>query len=262
MNILFIGDIVGKSGRTTVYRVLDDLVREHNIDFIIANAENIAHGKGVTLKLYNELIDHGIDVVTLGNHAFAKSEIMENLDQCDRLVRPMNLYPVEPGQAFVDVKKGQFCVRVVNLCGSVFMDNVSEPPFNVMNKVLAQTDPCILIVDLHAEATSEKLAFAHLFKDRCTAIIGTHTHVQTADEQVMNGCAYISDVGMSGPFDSIIGRDTQEVLDRFTGKNTKGYTVSENPSQVCAVVIEVDDSTLRANSITRIQLRPNHLVKT
>jgi 2',3'-cyclic-nucleotide 2'-phosphodiesterase len=257
MNILFIGDIVGKSGRNTVYRLIDDLKQQHQIDFTIANAENIAHGKGITLKLYQELINHGIDVVTLGNHAFAKNEIIPNLPMCERMIRPFNLYPLNIGRSYIDVKVNNLIIRVINLCGSVFMDNVSEPPFNVMHSLMQDNQADVVLVDLHGEATSEKLAFMHMFKDLCTVIVGTHTHVQTADEQIVDGCAYISDVGMSGPFDSIIGRDTQEVLDRFTGKITKGYTVSENAAQLCAVVIKIDPSTKRAVDITRIQIRPN-----
>ncbi len=257
MNILFIGDIVGKSGRQAVYQVIDDLKAQHQIDFTIANAENIAHGKGITLKLYKELIERGVDVVTLGNHAFAKNEILNDIDACERMIRPLNLYPLNVGKGYLDLKCKEHMIRVINLCGSVFMDNVSEPPFNIMNLMINDKTPKIVIVDMHGEATSEKLAFANMFKHQCSAVLGTHTHVQTADERIMEGCAYISDVGMSGPFDSIIGRDTKEVLDRFTGKITKGYTVSENPSQVCAVVIEIDETLLRAVNIKRIQIRPN-----
>ena len=260
MRILFVGDIVGKSGRQAVYSVLDDLKRHHQIDFTIANAENIAHGKGITPKLYRELLVHGIDVVTLGNHAFSKKEILDEIDTCERLVRPMNLYPLEPGKAVLDLRIQGITLRIINICGSIFMDQVSEPPFNLMHQVLQSVKDHVVIVDFHGEATSEKLAFAYMFKDQCSAIIGTHTHVQTADERLIDGCAYISDVGMSGPFDSIIGRDTQEVLDRFTGKVSKGYTVSENPAQICAVVIDLDDHTHRARQIERIQLRPNQLV--
>jgi len=257
MNILFIGDVVGKSGRQAVYRVINDLKAEHSIDLTIANAENIAHGKGITLKLYKELIENGVDVITLGNHAFAKNEILNDIDACERMIRPINLYPLNVGKGYIDVVCKHHPIRIINLCGSVFMDNVSEPPFNVMNVLLKDKTPQLVLVDIHAEATSEKLAFANMFKHNCVAVIGTHTHVQTADERIMEGCAYISDVGMSGPFDSIIGRDTKEVLDRFTGKITKGYTVSENPAQICAVVVEIDESSLRALNIKRIQIRPN-----
>jgi metallophosphoesterase (TIGR00282 family) len=257
MNILFIGDIVGKSGRQAVYREIDSLKQEYQIDFTIANAENIAHGKGITLKLYNELVEHGIEVITLGNHAFAKKEILDDIDACHKMIRPLNLYPLNVGKGYIDVLCKNVMIRVVNICGAVFMDNVSEPPFNVMKLLINEKTPKILIVDIHGEATSEKLAFVNMFKDTCTAVLGTHTHVQTADERILDGCAYISDVGMSGPFDSIIGRDTKEVLDRFTGKISKGYTVSENPAQICAVVITIDDNTLRSTHIKRIQIRPN-----
>lgn len=256
MNILFIGDIVGKSGRGAVYARLPFLKEKYQIDLTIANGENTAHGKGITEKLYHELLDQGIDVITLGNHAFSKADILSFIDKSERLVRPLNLIPTEYGKGFIDVVVKNKTVRVINLCGSVFMDNIYESPFVSMQSVVETSKDKIVIVDLHAEATSEKIAFTYMFKNTCTAVLGTHTHVQTADERLIDGCAFISDVGMSGPYNSIIGRDIHEVLNRFSGTISKTFTVAEGPSVVSAVVIEVDDITNRAVRIERIQIRP------
>lgn len=256
MKILFIGDIVGKAGRAAVYARLGLLKKEYNIDFTIVNGENIAHGKGITEKLYNELIEKGVDAITLGNHAFSKADVLNFINHSKSLIRPINMYPNEFGCGVRDFYVKGKTIRIINLIGSVFMDKVIESPFESMKKLHKTNSDKIVIVDLHAEATSEKMAFAYQFKNDCTAVVGTHTHVQTADEQIIDGCAFISDVGMSGSFKSIIGRDIDEVLEKFNGNSTTRFTVSENAAQVCAVVIEVDDKSLRATSIKRLQFRP------
>ena len=166
------------------------------------------------------------------------------------------MYPNEFGCGVRDFYVKGKTIRIINLIGSVFMDKVIESPFEAMKKLHKTNPDKIVIVDLHAEATSEKLAFAYQFKNECSAVIGTHTHVQTADEQLIDGCAFISDVGMCGSFKSIIGRDIDEVLEKFNGNSMTRFTVSENPAQVCAVVIDIDDKTLRATSIKRLQFRP------
>lgn len=256
MKILFIGDIVGKSGRAAVYARLGLIKKEYNIDFTIVNGENIAHGKGITEKLYNELIEKGVDAITLGNHAYSKADVLSFIDHSKSLIRPINMYPNEYGYGVRDFYVKGKTIRIINLIGSVFMDKVLESPFESMKKLHKTNSEKIVIVDLHAEATSEKIAFAYQFKNECSAVIGTHTHVQTADEQIIDGCAFITDVGMSGSFKSIIGRDISEVLDKFNGNSITRFTVSENPAQVCAVVIDIDDKTLRATSIKRLQFRP------
>jgi len=256
MNILFIGDIVGKTGRSAVYAHLPFLKEKYSIDLTIANGENTAHGKGITEKLYHELLDQGIDVITLGNHAFSKADILTFINQSQRLVRPLNLIPTEHGKGYIDLTIKNKPVRIVNLCGSVFMDNIYESPFVSMQAIVDTSKNKIVIVDLHAEATSEKIAFAYMFKHICAAVLGTHTHVQTADERIIDGCAFISDVGMSGPYHSIIGRDTQEVLNRFSGVISKTFTVAEGPAIVSAVMIEIDEQTFQAVRIERIQIRP------
>ena len=256
MKILFIGDIVGKSGRAAVYARLGLIKKEYNIDFTIVNGENIAHGKGITEKLYNELIEKGVDAITLGNHAYSKADVLSFIDHSKSLIRHINMYPNEYGYGVRDFYVKGKTIRIINLIGSVFMDKVLESPFESMKKLHKTNSEKIVIVDLHAEATSEKIAFAYQFKNECSAVIGTHTHVQTADEKIIDGCAFITDVGMSGSFKSIIGRDISEVLDKFNGNSITRFTVSENPAQVCAVVIDIDDKTLRATSIKRLQFRP------
>lgn len=256
MKILFIGDIVGSTGRAAVKELLPSLKSDYGIDLTIANGENAAHGKGITRKIYDELLRTGIDLITLGNHAFSKSDIYGFIDQAKQLVRPANLDPTDVGTGIVTVEvKGQK-VSVVNLCGSVFMEGIVESPFVSMKKIAEISRGNITIVDLHAEATSEKIAFTYMFQDCCTAVLGTHTHVQTADEKIMNGCAYISDVGMCGPYDGVIGREVKEVLDRFNGRKTTVYTVAQGDAQFCAVVLTINEETKRAESIERIQIRP------
>lgn len=256
MKILFIGDIVGKSGRATVKDVLPSLRNEHQVDLVIANGENVTHGKGINEAHYHELLSYGIDVITLGNHAFSKSEIYKFIDQADRLVRPYNILPEDIGKGYLEVMVNQTPVIVLNLCGSVFMENVLESPFVSMAALMPTFKDKIVIVDLHAEATSEKIAFAHQFKFTCSAVLGTHTHVQTADERLIGSCAFISDVGMTGPYNSVIGRDITEVLDKFKGFTVKTYTVSEDKAQFCAVLIDIDETNRKARSITRVQIRP------
>ena len=239
-----------------VYARLALLKKEYSIDFTIVNGENIAHGKGITEKLYNELVEKGVDAITLGNHAYSKADVLSFIDHSKSLIRPINMYPNEFGCGVRDFYVKGKTIRIINLIGSVFMDKVIESPFEAMKKLHKTNPDKIVIVDLHAEATSEKLAFAYQFKNECSAVIGTHTHVQTADEQLIDGCAFISDVGMCGSFKSIIGRDIDEVLEKFNGNSMTRFTVSENPAQVCAVVIDIDDKTLRATSIKRLQFRP------
>lgn len=259
MKLLFIGDIVGKTGRKAVEEQLSSLKKQYAIDVVIANAENSAHGKGITEKIYHELIAMGIDYITLGNHAFSKEDIKTFIDSSDRLVRPLNLYPLEYGKGYLDFKFKQKKYRLINLCGAVFMDNIADNPFTSMQNLIndASVDACI--VDFHAEVTSEKSAFLHLFHKKCSLIVGTHTHVQTADELIYEGCAYISDVGMTGPYHSIIGRDITEVLNRFRGQVTKTFTVASGPAILSAIVVEIDDEDCQAKRIERIQIRPNNL---
>ncbi len=254
MKILFIGDIVSKPGRTVLEKHLKTLQKDHNIDFTIVNAENAAHGKGLTPKIFNQIINFGVDVITLGNHAYAKEEIFQIIDD-EKIVRPINLTTSKMGQGYriYDVLGKK--VLVGNICGEAFMHNVDPNPF-IATQQFIDASADIKIIDLHGEATAEKVAYMHHFKNDLTAILGTHTHVQTADEDIFNGCAYITDVGMSGPYESVIGRDIDEVVSRFVENKQTYYTVSKNEAALCGVVIEIDEQSNRAISIERIQIRP------
>lgn len=257
MKILFLGDVVAKSGRQAVSHRLKALQQSCGADFTIVNGENAAHGKGITTRIYRAFKDDGVDVITLGNHAFSKHEILDHLDECSDMVRPVNLEPVSGGQGWLVRNVKGIRIAVVNLLGQVFMETATEDPVVTMHRLLPELQRCadVIIVDLHAEATGEKEMFCHMFADQVTAVIGTHTHVQTADEQVYRGCAYLTDAGMCGPFDSILGRDTQELIRRRQGEAVK-FTPSEMPAMICGALIEIDDVTHRAVNITRIQERP------
>lgn len=256
MRILFIGDIVGRPGRDIVFTYLDSIKKEYNIDFTIINGENSAHGKGITSKIYDQFINAGVDCITMGNHSFSKSEIIDHLDELDKLVVPHNHIKGYGNSAkLFDVSGFKLCV--CNILGEVFMSEVSSSPFESMEEIMKEHGDVAYLVDLHAEATSEKLLFAHYFKDRVLATLGTHTHVQTADERLIGNEAYISDVGMCGVFDSIIGRDIDEMIDNHIYGNATRFTVADGDAQLCAVVIDVDTVNKRATSISRIQIRPS-----
>ncbi len=255
MKILFIGDVVGSVGRQMVIDTVPHLKEEKAIDMVICNGENAAHGKGITKKIYNQLIAAGIDVITMGNHTFSKNDILLFIDEADRLVRPMNMEPTEPGQSTCVVKIGSKKIAVSNLSGEVFMNNITDSPFACMEDILEVYEDCDLhVVDLHAEATSEKIAFTYCFANQLAAVVGTHTHVQTADERIVDGCAAITDLGMCGPYNSVLGRDIDEVIARFTGEKTK-YTMASGTGIFCGLIVEIDDISNRAVGVERIQIK-------
>ncbi len=259
MKILFFGDVVGQSGRKGVNNALISLKEQYQPDLIILNGENAAHGKGITKKIYTQFMKMGIDVITLGNHAFAKKEIFDFIDEADNLVRPGNIDPEDVGRATYQFYHQGKLIAVTNLCGSVFMHGVFEDPFTQMEAILKDVKADIHFVDLHAEATSEKQAFFYHFAGRVSAIVGTHTHIQTADEQIIDGTAVITDVGMCGAYHSIIGRDVQEIITRFTSEEKTQYKIAEGEAIINAVCIEFDDSKNIAKDITRIQIRPENV---
>ena len=256
MRILFIGDIVGSPGRQMLQQHLPALKEKIGPDLTIVNGENAAHGKGITKKIYYQLLGCGADYITMGNHTFSKSELKMFIQEADRLIRPVNLAPVELGEGVRIVRVNGKRIGMVNLCGEVFMDNVVRSPFECMSEILNRTLADLWFVDFHGETTGEKETFAQVFADRCVMIVGTHTHVQTADEQLMRGCAYISDAGMCGAFDSILGRDKREVIERTLYQIKTRYTVAEGPAMLCGVWAEIDETTGRATHIERIQIRP------
>lgn len=263
MNILFIGDIFGRPGRTIVKDRLPELVEKYSVDLVIANGENSAAGFGITPPLADELFDLGIDVMTTGNHVWDKREIIEYFQMADgnphsparRLLRPANFPATMPGWGVYEGKKNGDEYAVINLQGRVFMGS-SDDPFHFVNKLLDKIKAKVIFVDFHAEATSEKVAFGWYLDGRVTAIVGTHTHIPTADEIVLpKGTAYITDVGMTGPYDSVIGVRKELVIDKFVGGMPARFEAATGDVRLCAVVVECDAKTGRATGIQRLMLR-------
>ncbi len=258
MRILFIGDIVGSPGRKIVHDRLADTVKQRGIDLVIANCENAAAGFGITPRLAEELLDEGIEVLSGGNHIFDKKELIEYFAHQPRLLRPANYPPAAPGKGvFSGAAKNGAGYAVLNLQGRVFMPAI-DCPFRAADRELAALPPevKIILVDLHAEASSEKIAMGWYLDGRVTAVIGTHTHVPTADERVLPaGTAYITDAGMSGPHDGVIGMDKQGIIQKFLDSLPTRFGVAEGDVQMNCVEVDVDESTGRARSIARLRLR-------
>ena len=252
-----VGDVVGAVGRAMVAKYVPLIKEKEQVDLVICNAENAAHGKGITRKIYNQLLSYGVDVITMGNHTFSKEVLLEFIDECEKMVRPKNMEPTEAGKSTIVVEVKGKKIAVSNLLGEVFMNNVTASPFDAMLEILEEyKEADFHIVDLHGEVTSEKVAFAYQFSDRVSIAVGTHTHVQTADERIVNGrCAAISDLGMCGPYDSVLGRDINEVLTRFMSHERTRYTIAEGRGIFCGCLVEIDEESNAAVSIQRIQIR-------
>jgi 2',3'-cyclic-nucleotide 2'-phosphodiesterase len=255
MNILFVGDVVGRPGREIVRRGLPALVEHHAIDLVIVNVENAAAGFGVTREICEDFLKWGVDVMTSGNHIWDKKEAVEYIAGEPRLLRPANYPPGVPGRgAYVARTKAGRPVGVINAMGRVFMLNIDDPFAVMLHEIEAMRHwTRTIIVDFHAEATSEKVAMGWHLDGKVTAVLGTHTHVQTADERVLpNGTAVLTDVGMTGPHDSIIGMDREGALGRFlNGMPSKFEPATGNP-RLNGAVIAADEDTGRATAITRI----------
>ena len=263
MNILFIGDIFGRPGRTIVKDRLPELRKQYAVDLVIANCENAASGFGITPPLAEELFDLGIDVMTTGNHVWDKREIIEYFQMADgnphsparRLLRPANFPQKLSGWGVYEGQKSGVGYAVMNLQGRVFMGS-SDDPFRCADRLLEQIQSKIVLVDFHAEATSEKIAFGWYLDGRVTAVVGTHTHIPTADEAVLpKGTAYITDVGMTGPYDSVIGVRKELVIEKFLSGMPARFEAAKGDVRLCAVVIECDDQTGRATRMERLMLR-------
>lgn len=251
MRILFLGDIVGSVGREAVAATLPNLKEQYSPDVVIVNAENAAAGLGVTPTIADELFALGIDVITLGNHAFHRPEISTYLDSDKPIVRPANFPPGTPGRGMVVVEKGSFAVVVLNLCGRTFMDRPYDDPFRCVDALLAEAATVVRVVDFHAEATSEKMAMGWYLDGRVAAVLGTHTHVQTSDARILpGGTAFLSDVGMCGARDSVIGMDTDIILRRMKTLMPLRLEVADGPGIVCGVHLEVDDELGIATDVT------------
>jgi 2',3'-cyclic-nucleotide 2'-phosphodiesterase len=263
MRILFIGDIFGRPGRSIVKDRLTELVKAHAIDLVIANGENAAAGFGITGPLAEELFDLGIEVLTTGNHIWDKREIIDYFHMADgnphsparRLLRPANYPPSMPGWGLYQGKKNETPYAVINLQGRIFM-TANDDPFRIADQLLKDISAKIVLVDIHAEATSEKISMGWYLDGRVTAVLGTHTHVPTADERVLpNGTAYITDVGMTGPYDSVIGVKKELVVERFLTNMPTRFEPATSDVKLCAVVIDCDEATGRARSIQRLTVQ-------
>ncbi|MDD2927958.1 MAG: TIGR00282 family metallophosphoesterase [Candidatus Omnitrophica bacterium] len=256
MKVLFIGDIVGSPGRRAVKQLLPGLIEEHSVDFVIANAENASGGSGIVPKVAEELFSFGVDVLTSGDHIWKKKEIFELISYEKRVLRPLNFPALAPGRgsSIFKTKDGRE-VGVINVNGRTFMEALESPFTTALaaQEELAK-ETKIIIVDIHAEATSEKIALGWYLDGKVSAVLGTHTHIQTADEKVLpQGTAYITDVGMCGPYASVIGRKVDQVLERFLTSIPVRFEVAEGNIQLHGVVLDVDDKTGRARSLVRIQ---------
>lgn len=250
MIILVIGDVIGKPGRQVVNQVLPGLRQQYDLDLVIANGENAAGGLGLTSTTAKELLNDGVDVLTSGNHIWAQKEIIPYLDGELPILRPLNYPPGVPGQGYIVNSQAM----VVNLMGRTFMSSL-DCPFRAMDKLLAELKhkPPVIIVDFHAEATSEKVAMGRYLDGRVSAVLGTHTHVGTIDAQLLPlGTAYVTDIGMTGPMDSIIGDDAEEVIQRFLTMLPHRLSVGKGKTVFNAVLVRVDDDSGKAMAIDRI----------
>lgn len=263
MRILFVGDVFGQAGRRIVREHLGHLIEEQAIDLVVVNVENAAGGFGVTPGIAEEFFELGAHVLTSGNHIWDKREIVEYMqsaaeqshEQPRRLLRPANYPGGTPGHGFYEgVLPGGQGYAVINLQGRIFMGNLDDP-FRAADSLLKKIQAKVILVDFHAEATSEKIALGWYLDGRVTGVIGTHTHVPTADERVLpNGTAYQTDVGMSGPFDSVIGVEKELVLARFLTSMPGKFEAAKSDPRMCAALIECDGKTGRASSIRRLML--------
>jgi metallophosphoesterase (TIGR00282 family) len=258
VKILFIGDVVGSPGRKIVHDRLADIVAQRKIDLCIANGENSASGFGITPRLAEELFASGVEVITGGNHIWDRKEIIDFFPHEPRLIRPANFPEGSAGKGqYVGVARNGVKFAVLNLQGRTFMTPL-EDPFRTVNRELESLpeDVKVIVVDMHAEATSEKQAMGWHLDGRVSAVLGTHTHVPTADNRVLpGGTAYITDVGMTGPHDSVIGMEKKPIVQRFLDSMPTKFTVAEGDVQMNSVEIEVDAETGRAKSIERVNFR-------
>jgi len=262
LRILFIGDVVGRAGRTVVNEQLPGLVRDWKLDLAVVNGENAAGGFGITEAIYNELIDAGADAVTLGNHAWDQKEALVFIERAPKLIRPLNYPAGTPGRgaALVDAKNGAR-VLVINAMGRIFMDPLDDPFGAVEREIAAcplKSQCDAIIVDMHAETTSEKQAMGQFCDGRASLVVGTHTHAPTADHQILTrGTAFMSDVGMTGDYDSIIGMSKDEPLGRFLRRIPKGrFEAADGPGTLCGLAVETDDATGLARRVAPVRIGP------
>ena len=257
MKLLFIGDIVGKIGRMAVKSLLPNLTSRFKLDLVIANGENAAAGFGITEKTAEELFSYGVHIITTGNHVWDKKEAVSYIAKEDRILRPLNYPEGVPGiGSLLYVLPNKEKIAILNTAGRVFMAAL-DCPFRTTQKEVERLrqETHMIFVDFHAEATSEKITFGYYFDGKVSAIAGTHTHVQTADEKILpGGTAYITDVGMTGPYTSVIGIEKEQIIDKFLTQMPRKYDVATGKSLLSAVVIEIDEKSGKATAIQRLQL--------
>jgi 2',3'-cyclic-nucleotide 2'-phosphodiesterase len=260
MRILFIGDIVGRSGRAVLLERLPRLVRDWQLDFVAVNGENAAGGFGITEMIYQEFVDAGADVVTGGNHSWDQKEALVFIERAPKLLRPINFPAGTPGRgvALIEAKNGAR-VLVVNAMGRIFMDPLDDPFVAVERELAAcplKQSADAIVVDIHAEATSEKQAMGHFCDGRASLVVGTHTHAPTADHQILpHGTAFVSDVGMTGDYNSVIGMDKEEPLMRFLRKISGArFEPAMGPATLCGLAVETDDATGLARRVAAVRL--------
>ncbi len=259
MKLLFIGDVFGEPGRQAIKQKLPEVRRAHGVDFVIANVENAAHGKGVLPKMIDEFREWGVQGFTAGNHIWDQKEMVPYIKDSRVMVRPANYFAAAPGQGSMlfQVYSG-VKLLLISLEGQILMGNAVNSPFEAVERELAKWkgQAEIIAVDMHAEASSEKRAMGWYLDGRVSAVVGTHTHVPTADEQILpNGTAYITDIGMTGPYDSVIGLDKTVALKKFTTRLPEKFEVAKGDARLSAVLIDVEESTGKAKKILRIQER-------
>lgn len=255
LNVLFIGDLIGAYGREIVRHLLPSIKKEHAVDLTIANGENSAHGYSITEKIYTALIEMGVDAITMGNHMWEKKEIVSKISSLDRIVRPANYPQGVPGKDHLIIDCRGVKIGIVNLLGRVFMQCM-DCPFQAVEKLLPKVkeQARVIIVDMHAEATSEKCAMGYFLDGKVSAVIGTHTHVMTADERILSGgTAFISDIGMVGAQESVIGMNKEQILKRFITQMPEKFEPTESgPGLFNAVVLKIDPQSGKALEVKRI----------
>lgn len=260
IRILIAGDVVGSPGRSLFSRIATRMKSEGRVDAIVVNAENAAAGRGISAALAEELLAAGADVITLGDHTWDQKDLPAFLAKSDRIIRPANFPPDVPGRGWTTVNTQAGQITVINLVGRVFMQPHYDCPFRAAGSILDQTTGLapVRIVDMHAEATSEKIAMGRYLEGRVSAVVGTHTHVQTSDDTILSaGTAYITDLGMTGPKDSVLGREVEPVLSRFLNGRPTKFGIAKN--QICleGVLLEADPATGKAVSFKRLRLTEN-----
>lgn len=258
MILMMIGDIVGRPGRTILREKLPLLRKEYEVDFVIANGENAAGGNGITQKIAQELFISGIDFLTMGNHIWDNKDVFNFIEEEARMVRPANYPSGTPGRGYQVIKiESGISIGIINISGRTFM-NALDCPFRTVDAIIdkIKNSTSIVIVDFHAEATSEKIAMGWYLDGRATLVAGTHTHVQTADERILpNGTAYITDLGMTGPMNSILGIEKETVIKKFISQLPVRFEVAKGPSQINGIIVEIDEQTGKAQKIQRMDIK-------